>query len=105
MASYSADKTLKIWNAREDFALVKSFDAAGVGLSSLASLPNGDLIYGTENGSIRALNPSKHDALGESELVLNEPHAKRVTFLLILPNGDLASASEDSTIKIWTNSN
>jgi len=64
---------------------------------ALITLPNGDLVSGSWDNTIKIWNPND----GTLKRTLNG-HTSEVRALTTLPNGDLVSGSMDKTIKIWS---
>jgi WD40 repeat protein len=98
LASVSSDGFLRIWSANSTTS-IRSIPISGSGLSAIAKLPNGlvavALIF---DNSIRVYDPNT----GNRSLP-NFPtnHTDAVKVLTVLSNGNLASGSNDRTIKIW----
>jgi WD40 repeat protein len=69
-------------------------------IRKLTKLPNGNLVSGSDDRTIKIWNPKN----GSLVLTLNcqQPY---ISMLEILPNGNLASGSADATIKIWNPNN
>jgi WD40 repeat protein len=63
---------------------------------AITTLPNGDLISGSSDKTIKIWNPND----GKLKRTING-HTHYVRALTTLPNGDLVSGSDDMTIKIW----
>ena len=66
-------------------------------VSTLATLPNGNLASGSNDNTVKIWNPST----GLLVYTLTG-HTSGVITLATLSNGNLASGSYDNTVKIWT---
>jgi WD40 repeat protein len=65
-------------------------------VAALAVLPDGRLVSGSSDSTLRLWDP----ATGSCERVF-EGHQGPVTALAVLPDGRLASGSDDRTIRLW----
>jgi len=66
-------------------------------VTSLTLLKNGDLVSGTELGTIYVWDSDT----GSVKQTLNDRSPVMPLPLVVLQNGDLVSGSSDYTIKIW----
>ena len=95
LASSSSDKTIKIWDYRQQTLLYELKDNQDAVLS-IVMLPNDWMASGSADGYIKIWD------LKERNLVKSvEAHSNWITTLLCLKDGNLASCSKDNTIKIW----
>ena len=97
LASVSDDSTIKIWNPNNG-TLQRSFSVYTQKYYNniwLTALSNGDLAS-NEGPYIKIWNP--YNGTLKRTLI---GHHSDVKSLTTLPNGDLASGSDDETIKIW----
>lgn len=98
LASGSSDNTIKIWNT-DDGSLIKSINAAGSVLA-LAVLKDGNLVGSVSAGLMYSFIKIWNINNGELIKMLIE-HNSAVNALVVLKNGNLASACGDNTIKIF----
>ncbi len=99
LASVGADGTLKIWSANSETA-IRTITVGSSALTAVATLTNGNVAVAlSSDNTIRVYNPN--DGLAVS-LSSTPTHSSRINFLLTLSNGNLASASNDDTVKIWS---
>ena len=98
LASAGADGTLKIWSASSDTA-TRTITVSSSALTAVATLTNGNVAVALlSDYSIKVYNPNDGTAVS---LTSTPTHSSRINFLLTLSNGNLASASNDDTVKIW----
>lgn len=89
----SADKTVKLWSKDKE---IRTFVGHLDVVRSLALLPDGVGFISTSNdGTIRVCD---FDGKLVQELV---GHESFVYDVIVLPNGDIVSAGEDRTIRVW----
>ena len=69
----------------------------GSGVRALAVLANGHLAAGCEDGHVRVLDTGTTTVTDTLK-----GHTGKVTALAALPDGSLASASADSTVRVWS---
>ena len=81
---------IKIWNINDESELIEFGDGA-----IILPLPNGNIMSGGWSGAIK-----EWDVNGNLVRRLIG-HGNSINGLALLPNGYLASCSEDYTIKIW----
>jgi WD40 repeat protein len=104
LASSSRDTTIRLWDPETGAATVL---AAHIGfILALAVLPDGRLasapgwhrhrVYGVADGTIRLW-----DLKTGTETARLEGHTNGVNALSVVPDGRLASASDDRTIRLW----
>jgi WD40 repeat protein len=98
LASAGADGTLRIWSASSDTE-IRSITVSSSALTAVATLKNGNVAVALfSDYSIKVYNPNDGAAVSLSS---TPTHTSRINFLLTLSNGNLASASDDNTVKIW----
>jgi WD40 repeat protein len=120
LASGSGDATIKIWNVGTGPAdkasqaacvspCVVTFAGHSDRVVSLCMLPDGRLASSSDDKTIKLWNvgngrDGKYTSVKavDSCLATLRGHCDRVLSLCMLPDGRLASASGDTTIKIWT---
>lgn len=100
LASGSVDKTIKVWNIKnnEGVAIVTLADPNGLGngISSLLQLQNGVLVSGSYDNAIRQWNTDTNECIRTLKY-----HQGIVFCLVQVRNNIFASGSGDNTIKIW----
>ena len=99
LVSCSFDKTVRIWNTTNG-TLKRSIDVNDY-INSMVLVSETEVALGLSENNIQTWNvttgePKSNLALENAETGFN------INALLLLPNGDLASASFDKTIKIWS---
>jgi WD40 repeat protein len=92
LVSAARDNTVKVWNIT-DGQLKTDFNIVIV---RLKVLPNGDFVT-AQAYNIIITSPSGQIKFEPASWI----HSSFITELLILPNGYIASASSDRTVKIW----
>lgn len=95
LISVSDNLRVKIWNAENDQLIYRFLTNSNL-INSIKALPNGEIAIGYVDGKIEIANTS--GAINNTLLA----HSSHVWDMIILPNGDFASASADITVKIWT---
>ena len=97
LVSFTGDRLVNIWNSTNGQLKSQFIVFEPNRNNPLLILPDGNLVTATSDFRIRLR--SKHDF----SLIRNfeVSHKSFITSLVLLKNGDLASGSEDSTIKIW----
>jgi WD40 repeat protein/uncharacterized caspase-like protein len=97
VASGSADKTLKLWDASTG-ALLRTFKGHSKEVSSVAFSPDGiHLLSGSWDNTLRVW-----DAASGELLRTFEGHPKEVSSVAFSPDGrHLVSGSWDGTVKVW----
>jgi WD40 repeat protein len=93
LASGSYDNTIKIWDVSIG-ALIKQLNQASH-IWAMIVLSNGDLV----SSNSRYINT--WDTINGTLKRSINAHSSLIASFALLPNGDLASASDDKTIKIW----
>ena len=91
----SAHQTVRIWNPVHPENPVAMFTGYS---GSLTILSKNRIAFSGQNNSIQVCRTN-----GSSQILAG--HTKRITALVELPNGLIASGSEDTEIKIWDLSN
>ena len=99
---------IRIWTFGGD--LVHTLSGHTSFVYSLAVLPNGDIVSGGEDRSVRIWKGMRLDGShfpllscpvdGECDQIITHP-AISVWSVATMPNGDIVSSSEDRTVKIW----
>ncbi len=98
LASAGFDGTLRIWSANSDNP-TRNISVGSGALTAVATLRDGNVAVALSSGnSIQVYNPNDGAAVS---LTTTPTHTSRINFLLTLSNGNLASASNDDTVKIW----
>ena len=101
LASGSIDNSIKIWDTDKG-RLVRTIKASKDWVISLTVLKNGYLVSGGGRGDP---NIKIWDTNFENGLIVTlTGHSHGIFYLIQLPNGNLASASADKSIKLWDTS-
>ncbi len=87
------DGTIRIWDTGE---LLKEFLGHNKGVFALLVLPNGKIVSGGGDGTVRIWDSTN----GEQLMELNK-HTYRVTTLSVLPDATLVIGYKDKKIRIW----
>jgi WD40 repeat protein len=75
---------------------VRTLEGHTKSVMALAALPNGQLVSGSSDSSIKIW-----DVATGAEVRTLEGHTGYVLALAALPNGQLASGSADKSIRVW----
>jgi WD40 repeat protein len=113
LISGSWDKAIRVWDSTNNFRCINIISKAhSDAINSLLSLNNGRLASASDDFSICIWNISEPDDkervsdIGKYECInILNGHLDRVTCIIQLKCGNIVSASEDKTIKIWDQSN
>jgi len=100
LASYGADRTIRIWNFSSGKLLREISDLKDFILTSLLFLPNDQLLVtGDDKGNIWLISSSTGKILSSNK---EKSHTHRITSLVHIPETNrLISGSADGTIIIW----
>jgi WD40 repeat protein len=105
LVSGSDDKTIKLWNTKTGQCL-KTLEGHSKKISALTVLPNGILASASYDKTIKLWDPKTGEFIktlkggGSWDLDLFG-HGDEIRALIVLPNGILASGSNDESIKLW----
>jgi WD40 repeat protein len=100
IASGSLDKTIKIWESKNDYKCINTLNGHTDLVRCLLVLQNGNLVSGSYDNSIRVWDCKSFECIKT-----NQGHTYWVYSLINLVNGFYASGSCDKTFKVWNTNN
>ncbi|MBL8558793.1 MAG: AAA family ATPase [Hyphomonadaceae bacterium] len=95
LASGAGDDSVRLWEITASGEEYTDLGPHRGNWTALAALPNGKLASALSNSIVI------WDLSSERAIIRLEGHSETVMFLLPIPDGRLASASSDKTIRIW----
>jgi WD40 repeat protein len=96
----SNDRTMKVWDASDNYSCIKVIKEHDAFVYSLLLLPTGEFISGDSEDCIRLWDPN----LDFNCKKIVKIHKSSVLCVKLLANNTIISGSKDKTIKVWNQS-
>ena len=99
LASCSEDKTIKIFNPKNNYHCDITLTGHSSKVNNICQLPNGKLVSCSNDKSIKIWKIS--ESLFECEYTITNAHNQEIICIIPLTNDRMTSCSDDKTVKIW----
>ena len=97
LAVGNGDETIEVWDVSRAPAVLRATIACGKHVCALAALRDGRLAAGCSKGNGVLLVDVERGAVA----AVLKGHKGRVAALAVMPDGQLASGSDDTTVRVW----